>query len=786
MASVRESQNAIDTHADGRVGAQPSVRVGKAAHKESNPMTNWVYDVFLWTFSILVDLFFREVHPRGSWKVPRRGPVIFVAAPHANQFVDPLVLMRTLRIEAHRRVAFLIAEKSIRRKFIGWFSRHVGAVPVGRALDMVKPATGSIYMPDINDRLLIRGYGTKFDGPEIQIGGLLVLPSVNGTAASTEIAEVLGPEELRLKKPFKGGTALSQLTGREDVTEDGAFSNSEQKGPAAEFTGTRYKTAPKVDQSKVYDAVFDRLSAGGAVGIFPEGGSHDRTELLPLKAGVAIMALGALAAAPDSGLKIIPCGMNYFHAHKFRSRAVIEFGNPVEVPKKLVEMYKQGERREAVSQLLETVYQSLVAVTVTSPDYDTLMLIQAARRLYNPTGKKLPLPMVVELNRRLVKGYTHYKDDPRTVALKKSVIDYNKQLKYLNLRDHQVEYAKLSLIKVVFLLIGRIIKLATLSIGVLPGLILFGPVFIASKLISIKKSREALAASTVKIQARDVVATWKLLVSMAFAPLLYTFYTVILVIWTYKTRVNGLVPESLPLWWIPPIGYTVFPMITFAALRFGEVGMDIVKSLRPLFLCLNPTSSNPLYKLQATREQLSHEVTDLINTFGPEMFPDFDAARIVADPFHDGALTPPTPANDFNASRRDSNASGTTDGAPRSPPSAAGERPLSAGSAGLRTEAISRNDSFHSIGNYGFFATRPSSRSRSRSSSVGGAFGSAGFPIKAFSTLDGKENFEEVTMKIRGAMKERGERRRRGMNSPAVESDEEEEEESSDEGKKGV
>lgn len=53
--------------------------------KEQNPMTNWVYDVFLWTFSILVDLFFREVHPRGSWKVPRRGPVIFVAAPHANQ-----------------------------------------------------------------------------------------------------------------------------------------------------------------------------------------------------------------------------------------------------------------------------------------------------------------------------------------------------------------------------------------------------------------------------------------------------------------------------------------------------------------------------------------------------------------------------------------------------------------------------------------------------------------------------------------------------------------------------
>jgi 1-acyl-sn-glycerol-3-phosphate acyltransferase len=61
------------------------VTTEKSEKKESFPMTNWVYDIFLWTFSLLVDLFFREVHPRGSWKVPRRGPVIFVAAPHANQ-----------------------------------------------------------------------------------------------------------------------------------------------------------------------------------------------------------------------------------------------------------------------------------------------------------------------------------------------------------------------------------------------------------------------------------------------------------------------------------------------------------------------------------------------------------------------------------------------------------------------------------------------------------------------------------------------------------------------------
>lgn len=92
--------------------------------------------------------------------------------------------------------------------------------------------------------------------------------------------------------------------------------------------------------------------------------------------------MGAVAANPDCGLKIVPCGMNYFHAHKFRSRAVVEFGTPLEVPKELVEQYKNGSRRDAVGHMLELVYNSLVTVTVTSPDYDTLMVSQGAKCYY--------------------------------------------------------------------------------------------------------------------------------------------------------------------------------------------------------------------------------------------------------------------------------------------------------------------------------------------------------------------------------------------------------------------
>lgn len=67
-----------------------------ARKKELVPMVDGVYDLILWIMSVLVDLFFREVHPRGSWKVPRRGPVIFVAAPHANQVSRSYAVLWTL------------------------------------------------------------------------------------------------------------------------------------------------------------------------------------------------------------------------------------------------------------------------------------------------------------------------------------------------------------------------------------------------------------------------------------------------------------------------------------------------------------------------------------------------------------------------------------------------------------------------------------------------------------------------------------------------------------------
>ena len=366
--------------------------------------------------------------------------------------------------------------------------------------------------------------------------------------------------------------------------------------------------------------------------------------------------------------------------------------------------------------------------------------------------------MIVELNRRLVKGYTYYRDDPRIVKLKKNVIKYHKALEALGVRDHQLAYAKLSVLEILGKLVWRLGTLALLSTAVLPGLILFTPVFVTGKLISIKKSREALAASSVKIQARDVVATWKLLVAMAFAPALYTWYNMVFAVWTCYNRIQGIVPDWVPIWLVVAAGTIFFPLITYASLRFGETGMDIAKSLWPLIVCLKPSSSNSLVKLRRRREELANEVTNLINELGPELFPDFDAQRVIMAGENPQPRTPDSPSHTRSLSDllhmtvRDPSPDGGRDARTKA----------SLGGGSSMAGHLPRNESFKNLSNFGFFASRPQTpsteHSRSRPASRNG------FAFKAFSTLDSSnqaEHAKDVSQSIRRAMVKR--KRREGQ-----------------------
>lgn len=97
-----------------------------------------------------------------------------------------------------------------------------------------------------------------------------------------------------------------------------------------------------------------------------------------------------------------------------------------------------------------------------------MQVIQAARRLYKPTHRKLQISQVVELNRRFVAGYLHFQDNPKVIDTKDKVMHYNTQLRYHGLRDHQVDI-RTTRRHALGVLFARLAKIVFWGLLALPG-----------------------------------------------------------------------------------------------------------------------------------------------------------------------------------------------------------------------------------------------------------------------------------------------------------------------------
>jgi len=158
-----------------------------------------------------------------------------------------------------------MAAKSFKVPVIGSLARGIEALPVARAMDSLKTGEGRVYLVDDvhGSPHILRGVETRFTGPDFQVGGMMhITTGAHGAAAvKLEIVAINDVNQLTVKN----------LPAKEIV--------DMLRSPE----GFHFKVAPKIDQTAVYNAVFNKLEAEGCVGIFPEGGSHDRTNLLSLQ-----------------------------------------------------------------------------------------------------------------------------------------------------------------------------------------------------------------------------------------------------------------------------------------------------------------------------------------------------------------------------------------------------------------------------------------------------------------------------------------------------------------------
>jgi hypothetical protein len=136
-----------------------------------------------------VSLFFREIKSVGTEKLPRDGPLILVCAPHSNQFVDPAVVLYLLPTDFYtrgRRVGFLVAAKSWRRRVVGFFARMFDGVPVERPQDIARVGTGTLSV-SADEPQVLRGVGTRFTA-EAKAGDAIVFKHRCESPGGTEAA----------------------------------------------------------------------------------------------------------------------------------------------------------------------------------------------------------------------------------------------------------------------------------------------------------------------------------------------------------------------------------------------------------------------------------------------------------------------------------------------------------------------------------------------------------------------------------------------------------------------
>lgn len=93
------------------------------------------------------------------------------------------------------------------------------------------------------------------------------------------------------------------------------------------------------------------LVQGEAVGIFPEGKTHDREGVEQVRTGAARIAASAVQGG--AALQIVPLGLNYERKERFRSSIWVRAGEPIDAAKIFRE--HSGEERKAMRQLTEGI-----------------------------------------------------------------------------------------------------------------------------------------------------------------------------------------------------------------------------------------------------------------------------------------------------------------------------------------------------------------------------------------------------------------------------------------------
>ena len=233
-------------------------------------------------------------------------------------------------------------------------------------------------------RAIVRGL-VRFYYPDIEVSGGARIPAEGpvllvANHANSLLDPVIVGITVRRPVHFLAKAPLFKIAGF------GAVLRALGMLPAYRGTDDRSQVARNLDS---ISAAADDLVQGEAVGIFPEGRSHDLLQVAQVKSGAARIAAQAVRKGAH-GLKVVPLGINFQRKERFRSAVWVCVGQPLDAASVLAA--HGGDEHKAIRALTQEIDRCLKAVVIhlESPElepflHDLQALLPAPRRRGPPS-----------------------------------------------------------------------------------------------------------------------------------------------------------------------------------------------------------------------------------------------------------------------------------------------------------------------------------------------------------------------------------------------------------------
>lgn len=189
-----------------------------------------------------------------------------------------------------------------------------------------------------------------------------------------------------------------------------------------------------------FEATSRHLIDNGVIAVFPEGESHNEPRVKPLKSGTARMAIRAQSECRATQVRIVPVGLSYDAKGRFRSRALMELGEPISVPAEPPE----AGRGAATRALTNAIQQGLIDVTQNYENRDLARLIGRAAEMFEapqPNVSSQPaLAATSERRRDFIQRYAWLRKahPAQTAAAWETFSAYDAELRANGLRDAHI------------------------------------------------------------------------------------------------------------------------------------------------------------------------------------------------------------------------------------------------------------------------------------------------------------------------------------------------------------